>query len=120
SVKSPFPTSQIIRANRSWQCARESTNASVLSRDFVTNTMVMSGDRPARGATLTHLGSDSGVGVLICDLADSDGGVGVLICDLAGSDGGVGVRISKSCARQAFRKRLYQGKRSREYLPRTA
>src|SRR5262249_23880142 len=107
-VKSFFPTSQIMRsrANRSRQRVRESTNASVLSRDFVTNTMVMSGDRPARGATLTDLGGD--------------GGVGMLICDLAGSDGGVGGLIWTSCARQAFRKRLYHGKRSRQYLPRTA
>src|SRR5262245_5244011 len=95
-----------LRANRHWQCARESTNASVLSRDFVTNTMVRSGDRPARGATLTHL-----------DLAGSDGGVGVLICDLAGR---IGELICESCARQPFRKRLYHDKRSREYLPRTA
>src|SRR5262245_14340545 len=112
-----------LRANRSWQCARESTNASVLSTDFVTNTMVISGDPPARGATLTQLdlpGGDSGVGVLLCDLVGSDGRVGGLIWDLAGSDGGVGVLIWKSCARQPFRKRLYHGKRSREYLPRTA
>src|SRR5262245_48553153 len=95
------------RANRPWQRVRESTNASVLSRDFVTNTMVRSGDRLARGATLTHLdlaGSDGGVGMLICDLAGSDGGVGMLICDLAGR---IGVLICKSCACQPFRKRLY-------------
>ena len=78
-------------------------NASVLSRDFVTNMMVKSDARPARAATLTHL-----------DLAGGDRGVGVLIF---GSDGGVGC---KSCARQASRKRLYHDKRSRECLPKTA
>ena len=58
-------------------------NASVLSRDFVTNMMVKSDARPARADTLTHL-----------DLAGGDTGVDVLICDRAGSDGGVGC---KSC-----------------------
>src|SRR6476659_1733414 len=121
-------------ANRPWQRARESMNASVLSRDFVTNMMVKSDARPAKAATLTHLdlaGGDRGVGVLICDRAGGDRGVGVLICDRAGGDRGVGVLICdragsdggvgcKSCARQASRKRLYHDMRSRECLPKTA
>jgi hypothetical protein len=72
--------------------------------------MVMSADRPARGATLTHLG---------LDLAGGDGGVGVLICDLAGGDGGEGGVGCKSCARQESRRQSYHDKRSRERLPKT-